>query len=182
MKLSKKEQELILKMREEENMNRPVKVGFLKHDIYDNFCSCLRYGNRISDIEECFPNDPYITAEEFESGMEQFMKLIKTEVPILTKGTQFFCYRYDGFEQTWSDSESNWIEEISDDWAQKHLENIRDIDGTFKVKYSISKKKRTSDEFYTLKDVNDFIELLPHGVTYTVVDSHDEIVKEYISN
>lgn len=94
-----------------------IKEGFLKEDIYSMNClnDYLKYNTKI-DIN-------FITETEkrkIERDFDQFEKLLK-------KGTRFLCYDFKEEGQLWFDDVNCGIEEQSNDWAEKYLENIRKL-------------------------------------------------------
>lgn len=101
-----------------EEENNPVKVGFLKMDLYgfqsDSYESMSfkkSWGNFWLKTEK----QKSATIEEFKSRFEK----------VLEKGAKFVCYMIDG-EESWFDDEGYGVENMDNKWANKYLENIQD--------------------------------------------------------
>jgi len=83
-----------------ESLNKPIKIGFLKEDLYEVSGSCW-------DLEESY----YLKSETKTIKEKLFDK-------ILSKGTKFICYQ-DGNEEAWYD--------MPKEWADTYLENIQEL-------------------------------------------------------
>jgi hypothetical protein len=106
--------------KETDNENKIVKVGYLKHNIYEFPYDTFDIGRYCDD---------YIFTEE---GVEDIIQKFRDEfILVAEKGVKFVCYViYDGdeIEEIWyrDDSEGDDME-LGDDWAKEHLENIEDV-------------------------------------------------------
>lgn len=119
MKLTKAEQELILKKRKEEEESKPKLMGFLKESLYD-------FPTENGDSELCYyehnPSNFWLVNEELK---EKWIKTFQASFNIvLPAGTKFVCYIQDG-EELWFDDINYGIEEMDDKWAKIYLENIQ---------------------------------------------------------
>lgn len=97
----------------------PIKEGFLKEDLYD-FDSPSGHGGiyyHRSDFPCCF-----FTKADKTEAIEDFKSKFKL---VIKKGTRFVAYFYSG-EVLWFEENHN-LEEMSADWANKNLENIRSL-------------------------------------------------------
>ena len=120
MKLTKKEKELILKKRAEEEALKPKKVGYLKEDLYsyenDEGCNLKFYADCESGFWLCNKEQKNKWIEEFSKHFEIALK----------KGSKFVCY-IDDDEDRWYDDHNYGVESMDAEWAQKFLENIENI-------------------------------------------------------
>lgn len=111
MKITKEEQAAVLALRKQKEAdkkkNTPIKIGYLKHNIY--------YFSQ--DFEE-----PYWLASQNEkdSAVKDFRNSFKL---IAKKGTKCVCRKYDGVSDDWS---IEAFDEVLDSkWAEENLENIQ---------------------------------------------------------
>lgn len=121
MKLTDKEKEIIKKLRDEEENEKPYREAFLKHDLWTSECF-----DRDSDLalENPFKNDhgfPQITKAEVDGIIKVFKESFEK---ILDKGARFVSYIDDG-EELWYDCVGYGIEGVDNYWAEKHLENFK---------------------------------------------------------
>lgn len=99
-----------------EEEEKVVKTGRLKNDLYefpDNMFNLDSYSSEYWFSEA----DVNVLVDKFRSLFEVIVK----------KGTKFVCYVYDGEESWYQDEESYVMEDMSAEWAKKHLENIEDV-------------------------------------------------------
>lgn len=98
----------------EDELNSVIKEGILKHDIYHH------------GIERITPSqylDWNFTKDEFDQFINNISNhMLKLMIP---KETRFICYNDCGIE-FWTD-DINFGIEADNDWAEKHLENIKDL-------------------------------------------------------
>jgi len=103
--------------------NKPIKEGFLKHDLY-GFNSQYTGQPTSFDINCYCDVDVYsMTKEEANDVIENFKAHI---IPYIKKGVRFVCYRYNN-RDWWYDDINYGLEQLGNIWAAKHLENVRDI-------------------------------------------------------
>lgn len=103
---------------EKEASNKPCKMGFLKHDMYEFY-------------DEKYPRPKYMkcTKENKDKIIQEFSEKFEK---IAEKGAKFVCYkdeeraRIAGTEYLWYD-ENGFFEEMDDEWAKENLDNIVDI-------------------------------------------------------
>lgn len=99
--------------------NKPKKKGFLKFDLYNfNF----DYRQNVFEIE----NESGFwlhTLEEKENLIASFKGRFEQ---VLKAGAEFTCYIRDG-EEEWHDNENYGVESMNENWAEKYLENIHEI-------------------------------------------------------
>lgn len=101
---------------EQEN-HRPTYVGYLKHDLYE----CSHSGKLLIETPDEFW---LFTKKQKDSFLNKEMLKLKESFNIaLKKGTKFNCYYIDG-AYLWYDGLNYGVEDMMDDWAQEHLENI----------------------------------------------------------
>lgn len=119
MKLTDEEKEVIKKLREEKESDKPYREAFLKHDLWtsDGF-------SRDFKIEIDIPRD--ISEEMTQEDVLMLTKLFQDSFKIiLKKGERFVSSIYEG-EELWDNYDSNYgIEEKDNKWAEKHLENFK---------------------------------------------------------
>jgi hypothetical protein len=90
-----------------------VKEGFLKHDLYEY--------NENSNINLSIYDFWLFTKED----MDELLAIPRFE-KVLSKGTRFICF-IDNDEENWYDNIEYGIESMSSEWAEEHLENIKDL-------------------------------------------------------
>lgn len=111
MKLTLEEKQFILNKRKQDDLNKPKKIGYLKHDLFILKESVNRYsGALLTKLEK----DEII--KNFISGFELVSKA----------GAE-----YDGFvneygDERWYDREYG-INGLNDTWAEDNLINIKNI-------------------------------------------------------
>jgi hypothetical protein len=102
----------LAKKKEQEELDKTVKKGYLKEDLYT-----LNNGESIYEL----------TTDDFYYGETQMIKEVKAFKDsfelVLEKGTEFDCYLYNGYE-TWSDNANYGVEDMDSEWAKRWLENI----------------------------------------------------------
>ena len=108
MKLSEKEKEIILQIRAEEESQKPIKIGYLKHDLY-------RYNMGIS----YFKIDKWLFSFKEKEELHKNFEDKFTLIPI---GTELVCYLEDGVE-LWYDDDC--LAGMDENWAKDNLENIK---------------------------------------------------------
>jgi hypothetical protein len=101
--------------KEKDEVDRPVKTGTLKFDLYDfdDF-----------DLDWYYTFDPecmYFTKEEVDQCVKELPSKFKI---VLSKGTKFVCY-LENDRDSWYDTSNYGVERMSNKWAEKHLENIQ---------------------------------------------------------
>lgn len=105
---------------QKEEENKVIKEGFLKEDLYsfsNSYAGDAGLSFRKTDedwLSRRVDRDRII--QEFINSFEL----------VLPKGTRFVAFRYNGTIH-WFDDINYGVEEADEDWAEKHLENIRDI-------------------------------------------------------
>ena len=113
MKLSEEEKQLILEKRRQKEAEKPIKVGYLKHDLYripsEKF-NLLRF-------------DWMITKDQKEKLINILNEDIVLELP---KGSEFDCYLERGNE-CWYDQDSGSIAGADSEWAKEHLKDIKSL-------------------------------------------------------
>lgn len=116
MKLSKKEQELITKLRaqeaKEKEANSPKLVGYAKEDLYSIDTETLE---EIRDGQHGW----YPSASDVKNLVDQ---IFNKEVEA---GAEFVCYMEDG-EEAWYDSVYG-IEHMDAEWARQYLRDIKPV-------------------------------------------------------
>jgi hypothetical protein len=115
IKLTKKEIQLILDHRKEEEEDLPKKQGFLKADLYEAD-SCI----------EIFTSLYYGVGSKAEIKLElnNLSKSIFECEPVLKKGAKFYYYGDNSRNGGWYDTDNYGIENADEDFAKKYLENI----------------------------------------------------------
>jgi hypothetical protein len=103
-----------------EKESKPVKEGFLKHDLY-NFVS---WGTRF-DLVDAVNKGLYFREEQEIDEVLDNLRCFKKR--IMMKGTKFVCLVRDGRE-SWFDDIRYGVEDMNSEWANHHLENIREIE------------------------------------------------------
>ena len=98
--------------KENEAWERPVKKATLKHDLYH-----INGEIRLYDHLEWFS-----TLEEVNNFIQSY---IKNDID-LKKGAVFTCFDDNG-NDSWFDDEGFGVEGAGQEWADKHLENIKDV-------------------------------------------------------
>ena len=94
---------------EEEQNNKVVKIGYLKHDLYINYSVRLPENHTFIYTKKTF---------------DKFIDKIKNEFDILKKGTKFICFFG---EDGWFDNINYGLECLDDKWAEENLERIEEI-------------------------------------------------------
>ena len=110
MKLSKTEQELILKHRKKEDANKPKKIGYAKEDLYWRHDTYTK------------PNQWIFTLQEKEQEIKYFASQFEC---VVKAGAKFDCY-IDSGSYRWYDRVFG-IEGMDGNWAKKYLRDIQDI-------------------------------------------------------
>jgi hypothetical protein len=111
IKLTKKEQELILSLRAKEDCNVAKKTGVLKEDLY--------YFGELSRIIDC--EYEFITLSE----VNKIIKKLKAKKAV-SAGDIFDCYIEEDGNESWYDR--IWgIEGMSEEWARKYLKGIKNV-------------------------------------------------------
>jgi len=108
MKLSKEEQEMVLKLRAEKEAEKPVKSGVLKHNLY-----------RVN--EQRFTIDGWLFSEEEKA---KIINRFDDRFTLIPKGTEMVCYIEDG-EESWYDDDS--LNGLSADWADENVTDIKKL-------------------------------------------------------
>ncbi|CAB4196925.1 hypothetical protein UFOVP1290_445 [uncultured Caudovirales phage] len=108
MKLTEEEKQLILKKRIEDEDQKPIKTGILKHNLYSVSENKFNFRGWLFD-----ENERSALLEEFESMFH-----------IISEGIAFDCYLNDG-QECWYDAEGIGIEGMDSAWANKHLKDIK---------------------------------------------------------
>lgn len=123
MKLTNKEKAIIENLRKEEEKEKPYREAFLKHDLWD--CDCFdQYCD--FDFSNPFKNNsgfPQLTEAEVKGLIKAFQDSFEK---VLEKGARFVSYIDDG-EELWYDDEGYGIEGVDNDWAEKYLENFKEL-------------------------------------------------------
>jgi hypothetical protein len=114
MKLSKEEEQLIIKHRDAVEAGKAKKEGFLKKDLY------------AYDYKEEWKENSDFWLYTVEDVREAINELKRSLTVVLKKGTRFICYIDNGVEE-WYDDENFGIEGEDATWSKKYLENIRKI-------------------------------------------------------
>lgn len=100
--------------KQKEKEEKIAKIGYLKFDLYDF---------RVSNNHNLRIDHFWITECEKQKLIEEF----KNNFEILAnKGTKFVCY-IDSDGENWYDDEGIGIEDMNSVWAEKYLENIKDV-------------------------------------------------------
>ena len=121
MKLTKKEQQLILDKRKEEDENTVKKTGVLKNDL---FYIESRYPEIRHDISDFIKTHGWwLKRDAVLSIVEQVKNDLLNSLQAKA-GTPFDCYIING-EELWYDSSGIGIEEMSAEWAEKNLSDIK---------------------------------------------------------
>lgn len=115
MKLTKEEEQIILRYRAEQDGRKPKKEGFLKTDLYT-----YEYGE---DWERDTQFWLY-TEKELEIARKEFENSFKR---VLKKGTRFICFINESGTESWFDDVNYGVEGQDKAWAKLYLTNIRDI-------------------------------------------------------
>jgi alpha-L-arabinofuranosidase len=111
VKLSKEEQALVLKHRQEQEEDKPKLQGFAKHNIYMVNDDCYQMGN--------WWFSQSARDEVIQDFIEHFDLAAK-------KGSKFVCFIIDK-RQSWYDDDGYGIDNMSDQWAQENLQDITEI-------------------------------------------------------
>lgn len=116
IELTPEEENLILKKREKEKIekqikedeSKPKKVGFTKHNLY-----CFNPKKRPEDYENIIN----------ESEKDSWEAYYDSAFSLIPSGSQVKCWIESG-EEIWSGS---YIDDKDSDWAKENLINIQDI-------------------------------------------------------
>jgi len=119
MKLTLSEKKVIEEMRKQAEAEKPYREAFLKHDLYDH-----------SFLRGCYFQFESPCEYDFHLSLEQVQKI--TDFfnggfhVLLKKGARLISYLREG-EELWFDEENGIIEELGNNWAEKHLENFKKL-------------------------------------------------------
>jgi hypothetical protein len=119
MKLTPAEEQVIKEMREKAEAQKPFREAFLKHDLYDHLYLNGCYFQFKSPYEYDFHLSPEQVQEITDFFKGRFHLLLK-------KGARLVSYIEEGEEQ-WYYEENGVIEGVGNDWAEKHLENFKNL-------------------------------------------------------
>jgi hypothetical protein len=125
MKLTKREQVIILRERQRKDESKPKKTAVSKHDLF--YLSCGSYGNRFdfSDSLRLRNYDWFVGKKLLLDVVEEIkQKLLDTFV--IPKGTQFICYIEDG-EERWYGKDNRHMGQMDSKWAAENLINIKTV-------------------------------------------------------
>lgn len=122
MKLTKAEQELILKNRAKQEEEKPKKTGVLKHDLYffeerEPYLSV--------DVAEFLGDGWFLTEKDINAIVEKCRYVLFSGIKA-PKGTICECF-IDNKRELWFDTAGIGIEELDADWAKENLENIIEL-------------------------------------------------------
>jgi hypothetical protein len=122
MELTKEEKMVILKIREDkklqEDSEKIVKVGILKHDISNGYYIASDFCNLFSGESS---GESFLTREQLAKQIKKIDKIFNQYR--IKKGTQFYCTRSE-YGEFWG--ESKFYFNFDTKWAEENLENIRD--------------------------------------------------------
>ena len=99
---------------EKEKENKPIKIGYLKHDVF------LVYNREHAVIFDDF----VISKQDLKETIKKFLETFHNSIDKIEKGAKFECFLFDGIEY-WYDIENKGVDEMESDWAEKHLERIK---------------------------------------------------------
>ncbi len=102
--------------REFDIVDKVIKTGELKHDLY--YFDFKDVSSLAQDMEF------WATKEELDIFIKDVMSLAPSLN--LKKGDSFSCYHY-SYEDMWFDDDGVGMEEMPNEWAEKHLINIKDV-------------------------------------------------------
>lgn len=123
MELTKEEKMVILKIREDkklqEDSEKIVKVGILKHDISNGYYIASDFCNLFSGESS---GESFLTREQLAKQIKKIDKIFNQYR--IKKGTKFFCT----IGGHWSDKDFSFTE--GEKWAKQNLENIQPYPST----------------------------------------------------
>ena len=105
----------LAKQKEEEEEFKAIATATLKHDLY--YLDRDKIKSTLSEFSW------HLTKNEYDSFINKIF-----EGPILLKGAIFeaiYDKDNDNNKYIWFDTDSGWIAEVGDDWAEEHLEDIK---------------------------------------------------------
>jgi hypothetical protein len=124
MKLTSEEKELVLKHREQNALNKPQKVGYLKMDLFSYDTDFGSGGNGLAFYRESDNGLWLCDKEVMKTWVRQFKEHFKLEIP---KGIKFVCFIDKDGKESWFDDENYGMEDRSRGWAETFLEKIYEL-------------------------------------------------------
>lgn len=113
MILTTEEKALIKKHREEQDLNKPTKIGYLKEDLY-----------QFTDEMTPYPTDYHTYTKDETNNLIQVFS--KSFTVCLKKNSILDCYEDNGIE-SWYDRVDGSVDGASTPWATKHLTKIKSV-------------------------------------------------------
>lgn len=121
MELTKEEKQLILDKRKKDDENTVKKTGVLKNDLFYIESRYPEIRHNISDITNT--HGWWLKRDTILNIVERIKDELLGSLQAKA-GTPFDCYIIDD-EELWYDSENIGIEDMSAEWAEKNLTDIK---------------------------------------------------------